>query len=322
MSFIPTGAAPDKAAFTEGTTPAVPVAGEYNDSTSGPASGQLAAVRITPNRALHINLRRQDGTELATSTAPLYVSDAALEALISSGALKVTDAAAESSLATVAGAIASGTMKVSDAALEALISSGSLKVSDSALEKLIVGSSLSTIDYNLQTAISTGKVNIAGAVTVSGGNLTVGVTNQTQDASGALKIAVGSAGKSYPQFVPDKVLYAEYQGSASAIVTGAPGYFLTSIHVSIDPTAASGANYVVFGDSNGGPSIWGFRFALPTSRITSFTAPTSGLEFMTPAGWFFKNSTANSSLGFFMSAAMTGSVMATTITYGILNAIY
>ncbi len=64
----------DKTNFTEGTTPVEVIGGVYNDAFAGsPSSGQASVVRITAQRAFHINIRRNDGTELATSSAPLRV---------------------------------------------------------------------------------------------------------------------------------------------------------------------------------------------------------------------------------------------------------
>jgi hypothetical protein len=67
------GGLADEAAFTAGSTTVGLAAGVYNDSVAAPSSGQAAAIRSTPNRALHINIRKQDGTELATSGAPIRV---------------------------------------------------------------------------------------------------------------------------------------------------------------------------------------------------------------------------------------------------------
>lgn len=47
------------------------IGGLYNDSPSDPTSGQLAAIRITQKRGLHVNLRAAAGTEIGTSGAPI-----------------------------------------------------------------------------------------------------------------------------------------------------------------------------------------------------------------------------------------------------------
>lgn len=61
----------DKSTFTEGTTSVTPIAGEYNTAPTTPASGQAAAVQITQNRGLHINLRNAAGTEVGTVATPV-----------------------------------------------------------------------------------------------------------------------------------------------------------------------------------------------------------------------------------------------------------
>lgn len=64
----------DETAFTEGTTTLTAVGGVFNDSlASDPAAGEAAAVRITSDRAFHVNLRNSTGTEIATVGAPLRV---------------------------------------------------------------------------------------------------------------------------------------------------------------------------------------------------------------------------------------------------------
>lgn len=47
------------------------VGGLYNDSPSDPSSGQVAAIRTTQKRGLHVNLRAAAGTEIGSSGAPL-----------------------------------------------------------------------------------------------------------------------------------------------------------------------------------------------------------------------------------------------------------
>jgi hypothetical protein len=63
----------DGTAFTAGTSPAQVDGGVFSDGLAALSSGQSGAFRITPNRALHVDLRRQDGTEVGTNASPLYV---------------------------------------------------------------------------------------------------------------------------------------------------------------------------------------------------------------------------------------------------------
>jgi hypothetical protein len=63
----------DSAAFTAGSTSVNVDAGVFNDGLSALSSGQAGAPRITSFRAMHINLRNNSGTEIATAGAPLRV---------------------------------------------------------------------------------------------------------------------------------------------------------------------------------------------------------------------------------------------------------
>ena len=65
----------DNGSFTTGTTAINPAGGLFDDSPPAAiAAGHAASARITPNRALHINLRNQSGTEIGTSATPVQVS--------------------------------------------------------------------------------------------------------------------------------------------------------------------------------------------------------------------------------------------------------
>jgi hypothetical protein len=68
------GTAIDEAAWTAGTSPFTPEGGVFNDSAAALTSGQQGAGRQTPNRARHVNVRKQDGTELGTTTNPFIVA--------------------------------------------------------------------------------------------------------------------------------------------------------------------------------------------------------------------------------------------------------
>lgn len=63
----------DSATFTAASSGVVPIAGVYDDSVAAPTAGQLAGVRITASRGLHVSLRAAAGTEIGSSTAPLRV---------------------------------------------------------------------------------------------------------------------------------------------------------------------------------------------------------------------------------------------------------
>lgn len=73
VATVGAGAAADEAAFTAGTTEVGVTAGVYNDAIATPASGQLAAARITQYRGVHVNLRTNAGVEIGTSGSPLFI---------------------------------------------------------------------------------------------------------------------------------------------------------------------------------------------------------------------------------------------------------
>ena len=61
----------DEAAWVAGTSQLTPIGGVFNDSAAALTSGQQGTVRLTANRAIHTNLRSQNGTELLPVTAVL-----------------------------------------------------------------------------------------------------------------------------------------------------------------------------------------------------------------------------------------------------------
>lgn len=61
----------DESAFSLGSSSLTPGGGVYNDAAPALSSGEVAAQRVTAYRAGHVNLRKNDGTELGTATAPI-----------------------------------------------------------------------------------------------------------------------------------------------------------------------------------------------------------------------------------------------------------
>lgn len=61
-------ATPDTAAFTAGSTNVSISAGVYDDTLAALSAGISGAFRLTPNRAIHVNLRDNSGTELTSLT--------------------------------------------------------------------------------------------------------------------------------------------------------------------------------------------------------------------------------------------------------------
>jgi len=63
----------DRSAFTDGTTNMTPIGGVFNETQTAPTEDQAAAIRITNQRGMHVNLRNNSGTEVGTSGAPVRV---------------------------------------------------------------------------------------------------------------------------------------------------------------------------------------------------------------------------------------------------------
>ena len=80
----------DKSGFTEGTSTAAPVGGVYNETiSSDPTEDQMAALRITARRGLHVNLRSAAGVEQGTAGAPVRVDPTGSTAQPVSGTVTV-----------------------------------------------------------------------------------------------------------------------------------------------------------------------------------------------------------------------------------------
>lgn len=73
-----------------------PAMGQLDDtSTTAATEDNVAAIRITPQRAIHSNLRNQAGTEIGTFSNPLSVSDVVNSNIGVQGAITVTTSAIE-----------------------------------------------------------------------------------------------------------------------------------------------------------------------------------------------------------------------------------
>ena len=101
----------DNSAFTAGTTTETNIGGVYNDSLAALSSGNAAAARLTPYRAVHINLRNSSGAEIGTSGSALYVQFPSAQSVSVSG----TPSVSISGTPTVTANAGSGTFATQDA---------------------------------------------------------------------------------------------------------------------------------------------------------------------------------------------------------------
>jgi hypothetical protein len=96
----------DNSAFTFGTTAINPIGGVLDDTSTNTATENSAAVaRITAQKALHMNLRNNDGTEIGTTSNPIA------DNLAQIGGSTVATLAAGEQKVGVEGLAASGTAK-------------------------------------------------------------------------------------------------------------------------------------------------------------------------------------------------------------------
>jgi hypothetical protein len=68
------GSFTDQGTYTAGSTTFTNVGAVFNDGIAALSSGTAGAFRITAYRDLHVNLRNNSGTEIATAAVPLQVS--------------------------------------------------------------------------------------------------------------------------------------------------------------------------------------------------------------------------------------------------------
>jgi hypothetical protein len=82
----------DNTGFTPGTTNFVPMGGEVDDTgTTAVTENNAGVARITAQRAVHMNLRNNSGTEIGTSGNPLVVGDGsgAMNVIVDSGTISI-----------------------------------------------------------------------------------------------------------------------------------------------------------------------------------------------------------------------------------------
>jgi hypothetical protein len=147
----------DRSTFTDGTTQANPIAGVLNDTPTDPTEDQAAAVRITAKRALHVNLRAADGSELSVGGGTQYDEDTA-----SAGADKLTMAGVvrKDTAATLVDTDgdrtqlqvdAVGRLHVNGSGVTQPVSAASLPLPTGAATDVTVASRLSESDFDTKT---------------------------------------------------------------------------------------------------------------------------------------------------------------------------
>lgn len=171
----------DESTFTPATTSLTPVGGARLDAPSDVANGDAGVARITPQRGLHSNLRKNDGTELGIVTAPLRTDPTGTTTQpVSAASLPLPSGAATSakqdteiaSLASIDGKIPAQGQALMAASSPVVIASNqsAVPVSASALplpSGAATEATLSSLNGKV-TAVNTGAVVVSSSALPSG----------------------------------------------------------------------------------------------------------------------------------------------------------
>jgi hypothetical protein len=157
----------DKSAFAEGSGIGTPIMGVVNENLAAPVGeDKAAAVRITPNRALHGNLRDNDGNELGIASSPLRIDPTGDTPQPISGTVVVTDGGGSITIDGTVAATQSGSWTV------AATQSGSWSVS---ITGSVTVASLNTADYDTGAGTVT-QAMVGIALPASGGPVAGGTS--------------------------------------------------------------------------------------------------------------------------------------------------
>lgn len=117
----------DEAAWTAGTSALVPTGGVFNDSATALTSGQEGTVRLTNNRAIHVNLRDASANQLlgsktsANSIPVVVASDQGAIPVSQSGTWTVQPGNTQNSTAWLTQDAADGTVAAGTAASKSIL---------------------------------------------------------------------------------------------------------------------------------------------------------------------------------------------------------
>jgi len=161
----------DEVAWTAGTSALVPTGGVFNDSAAALTSGQEGTIRVTNNRAIHVNLRDASANQLLGSKT-------------SANSLPVVIASDQAGPLPVAGMVASGAsnannpVKIGGAfnTTQPTVTTGqAVDAQYSARGAAIVTTGVDTFNVTINAALPAGG-NTIGAVTQASGPWTSNIT--------------------------------------------------------------------------------------------------------------------------------------------------
>jgi hypothetical protein len=169
----------DESAWTAGTSAFVPTGGVFNDTAAALTTGQEGSVRLTNNRAIHVNLRDASANQLlgsktsADSIPVVIASDQAAVPASQSGTWNITNVSGTVSLPTGAATSAkqpalgtAGSASVDVITVQGIASMTALKVDGSAVTQPVSGTvtaNAGTGTFNIQSNASVNITQIAGS---------------------------------------------------------------------------------------------------------------------------------------------------------------
>jgi hypothetical protein len=169
----------DEAAWTAGTSAFVPTGGVFNDSATALTSGQEGSIRLTNNRAIHVNLRDASANQLlgsktsANSIPVVIASDQGAVPASQSGTWNITNVSGTVSLPTGAATSAkqpalgtAGSASSDVITVQGIASMTALRVDGSAVTQPVSGTVTANAGsgtFNIQSNASVNVNQIAGS---------------------------------------------------------------------------------------------------------------------------------------------------------------
>lgn len=273
----------DKASFTEGTTTVQVAAGVVNDTIGGdPGEDSAAALRLTPKRGLHVNIRKLDGSELGIVSAPLRVDPTGTT---TQPVLDTNSAAAltalqliDDTVATIAAAIPAKGVAVAgtdgtNARVIKTDATGIVQVLDTNS-----GNALTALQLIDDTVATVASAVPAKGIAISGTDGTDARLIKT-DSSGVVQ--VGDAGGA---LTVDGTVAATQSGAWTADVTKFGGSAIVAAAAGIPKVGLADNSGAAFSDTNPLPVLPTVFGKTPVRSVTTWSESQTAQAVWTPAG--------------------------------------
>jgi hypothetical protein len=236
----------DDADFTAGTTSFTPVGGFYQSTVTACTDGDTCAVSLTPQRAIHVNLRDAAGAELSVGGGTQYTEDAAAAANPVGNALNLVRAD------TLAGVTSADGDNVSARGTN----NGELYVKH--VDALTVNSHAVTNAGTFATQVTSiaagdnniGNVDLASAIPA--GTNTIGAVRLRDSAGDEVTDATANAVKTLPVDAAGTALTVGSDATTNTTTqTTGPGVFCNASTATPTAVGADGRNIAFWCDTNG-----------------------------------------------------------------------